>query len=444
MSISITITDGTDTITIAPSSSDAYLETYQPEAPEINADQIAESLEVTFYGGNSTVDAAIAKLEKLFTRARARAGGLTGIAPVYLKITLDSATWRSELYGGKLTETPEWIKGERANGTRSGALILSRAGHWEDDTERQISLTNDNGTDNTAGLRVFNINDASGSSPNKHVNYAEITAAKVSGDLPAPVRIVLTPDAAACQIDDLMIYHNAFSDPGGLVTIWEDNAGSDVSDADASGGIYKTRSAGGGQFYRDVSSIANSAKGNYFRVLARLKGTTGHPNIFKIRAWASDLYNASQAPLTTINLNSVLNNLYWFDLGILRLPPNYIPGGITYVSMGLYFGYDCDAADILNIDVVHLAALDGWKRITLLSYMDNGQSLILDEIQNLLYIKNSSGYILRFGSSSGSPLRVYPGQLQRFQFIWQKLLTHSSSISQALVQLYYRPRRRAL
>ena len=144
MTIVLTITDGTVTVNL--SGTDGITEEYVPQPPEPGDEAVVETLGITLIGGNSAVDTTLAKLERLLQQARDHQEKTHETLPIYFKVEIDGIVWRSELYDGKPMQTADWIKGERAVGTRRASLILKRSPWWEKETQVAVYLTNGNGT----------------------------------------------------------------------------------------------------------------------------------------------------------------------------------------------------------------------------------------------------------------------------------------------------------
>lgn len=445
MAIAITITNGTDTVTLT--SSDALLLSWTPDTPGIDDTTAADGFQVELQGGNSAVDATIAKLEKLFQQARQRLlGGAAGIDWVYVKVTIDSATWRSPVQDGQVVIGGEsWIKYERALGTREATVLVARAAWWESDTETEISLTNANGTDVTGGIYVGHFNDLSGSVPAKVCNYVEIAAAKVTGDLPAPARIKMMRNVPAANVQDVMVSLNAYSGPGslahqGAVTI---SAGSTTALAGTWGGNYQSKAGTSISVSMDITAQAASLQGAYYRVLARMS-VTGACKI-KLFCTAGDATAYGKQVILPATASHA--NFSWVDLGIIQIPAGLIPG-VQAEAITLGWTVTADSSVTYEADCYQICPLDGWRRARLSSavYRSN-QYIYLDEILGVIYGAYGS-YGTQYATVYGSPLKLFPNRLQRLYFETNQTLVPATAINTSndnmSVMVSYRPRRRTL
>ncbi len=437
MTISIAITDGTDTVTLT--ATDGLLEAFVQQTPGANETSVTETIEVELIGGNAAVDANIAELERLFTRARERVNGAYGIDWVYIKITLDSAVWRSPIRDGRIVIGGEqWLKYERALGVRKANILITREAWWEDDTERQITLTNGNGTSGTTGINVYDCDDQAGTLPNKQQNY--VYCDSLLGDLPAPVRMELALDGTTA-LYDLMISQAVYSSQ--LDIYWFEgniSAGSTTTAAGYSGGSYQSKSGTTITVTADITANTDKLKGGYYRVLARVSLEDGIA--WKIRPLANAGVTVYGRATTLIAPPFSAGYWFWTDLGVIQVPPLYIPGQ-TWNQVLTGWVATCASSHAFALDCWQLSPLDGWKRIVLDSALAAG-SLHIDEISGRVYAKNASAKIAGYGTSSGETLNVFPSVTQMFRFAWNSSDVSSSVSAYLIVKMFYRPRRRTL
>jgi hypothetical protein len=438
MTISITITDGTETVTLT--ATDGLNESWTPVTPGIDDDSVTETIEVTLIGGNAAVAANIAELERLFQGARERVGGAYGIAYTYLKVTLDSAVWRSPVLDGRIvTANDQWIKGDWALGQRSATILITREAWWEADSEVQIPVTNPNGASVTTGLNVFNCGDGVGTSPLERRNEFKVLAADVVGDLPAPVRLEIKNRHATAALYDVMIGQNVFSDPLSFNNWYEGAITGEtvVSDSSMSGGSYSYKTATSISISVELTSIAAALKGGYYRILARQNAA----GTWKIQPYSliPSVYTYGKKITTTVSSG----NFWWWDLGVVRLPPLYIPGLSYYLLMAGWTATG-GVGDTYSVDCFQLTPLDGWKRVILFSSLVLNETLVLDEILGNVYGLYSTGTVKTSATMTGDALKVYPNKVQIFFLVWNSSPTTSDITGVVEVKLFYRPRRRTL
>ena len=439
MAITITITDGTETATLT--ATDALLESYEEKTPDVDAGSVTETLEVSLIGGNTAVDATIAKLERLFQGSRERVGGAYGIAYTYIKVTIDSAVWRSPVLDGKVVIAGDaWLKYERATGLRKASVIVTREAWWEADSEVQIPLTNSNGTNDTAGLKVYNCRDLTGSSPNQRDNLVQVNgAAHVLGDLPAPVRMEVTV-GVTYTMTDLMIAQNVYSTPGSLTTWYEYEAVSGGwghhDDALASGGGYHSVVSTTPVVDLSLGSEVGYLKAGYYRILGRISAL----GTWKFRPYYYD--GSGIKHQNTITVIRASANFYWQDMGIIQAPVRYFPGAV-YTSGHVGWEAFIDVAGTLGVDCIQFTPLDGWKRAKMMGVVGNGK-LIIDEILGNIWSEDYLGNVNGSASVTGDILKVYPNKLQRFYFVWNTTDTDAVVDASVGVKMWYRPRKRTL
>lgn len=439
------ITDGTNTVVL--SATDAYLEGYNPQNFGASANDVTEAHQVEFIGGNSTVDANLVELERLFEQARIWDSSRKG-ARVYIQISLDGTTvWRSEVYDGRILSTGDMVKYERALGIRQATVVVRRANWWEG-AEAQIPLTNGNGTANTSGLAVYNCNDGSGSSPTKKNNYVAITGTDVAGDLPGATRLEITNTYATSRLYYLWIGQN-WTDPGNFVHTLEAESATGASataSASASGGYYVRKSITTSETtaltWALDATFLNACKGNYYKALVFMY--QGDTRNFKFRlkiTWNSTtLWQSGQ--VQPANLSIAVR-----DIATFRLPP-WLPSLSSLDGVNLVLtAQSTTTTQDLDVDFLMLMPTDGWRQLVYIGYGAAQNKRIMDDgIAGDLYqdagdgsgkIGNISGY--------GRPIQLYPGKNQRLYFGLHTYQADLQYIDESIsVKLYYRPRRLSL
>jgi len=438
----ISITDGTTTITFNAASG-YQVEEYDVRVAEnengVRAPTIAETLQIYITGtSGAQVQTRLAALERLLLPVSNRA--LLGVGPrVYLQLQLDSdaSLWRSELLDARL-EPQELALRLWPSNTLSLQFFVSRESFWEG-ALTQLPLTNGNGTNNTAGLTVWNHDD----SGTGHDNYVQISASDVIGTLPAPVKLELTNTTGTAQTyDAIWMATNAFCDPANFTHSIEaeavavsGNYDSLGSNADSSGGQYVVKSISGTfqQFFDLSASLLGKAAGHDFHLLARfrLAGTM----FVRPSVWDA----AGAVPLRTgseVELTGAANQL--IDLGVIPLPPGGYGTAYGAQRLGLY--YRPTGTISVQLDVFLLFPAVAFRRLTPVGSVANGAKITDDPIEDRAYITASSvdtpGVVRR-----SSPVQVWPNTLQRIYFAWC-LSNRTAPIDQTFtVKAWYRPRR---
>lgn len=332
---------------------------YVPGTPGEGAAEMVESGRWRV-AGDSVTD-LLGKIREIETVLyRAGQFGMDGIGAYQARLTVQPEgvieTWESPIYEGRLELGGAVLGGEWANHETDVVLIWRRAGWWE----RYVSvpLTNANGTNvTTAGLAVYNSNDGTGSSPTKLVNYADVKAQHVPGDLPAPAVFEVQTGARIKQIWTCL---NAKSLPGTLVYQVEGETGTDTADATRSAGKYHTYTVPAGATGLNItlatSNLSTVLTGAWLRFMASAK-FTGTVKITPYLSINGVIYYGPSSIATNAGTWQA------FDLGLMQLPPvgNYdeaISGAFYAVSVGLNV---INAAGLaFDLDYVQFCPADGY------------------------------------------------------------------------------------
>ena len=232
MAHTVTITHGSTTITLT-------LVDNTPSSAPADQETVTERWEVFVEG--ATLDLlldAIHDINQAFELARQQKKD-SHLDRVYLNfLPKDLAdSQRSQIVDGRIEYYDETLKWGWANKGFDVRLVITRKNYWEGDLT-EIPLTNSNGTSGPSGLHVFNCNDGSGVSPSVLDNYADIDADDLEGDLPAPIKFVMTTDD---DLEDIILCLIRSGTPSGLQHMAEGEDDTSVSsgvDATCSGGEY--------------------------------------------------------------------------------------------------------------------------------------------------------------------------------------------------------------
>ena len=446
MTIKIEITDGTNTVTL--SETDAYQRGYYPQTAQVGDVRQVESIPVVFIGGNTTVDANISKLGRLFMRAREYL--MTGIgARVYLKLTFDAVVWRSEIYDGRIASGDQMLRVERANGEREAAVLIERAPYWEG-AETQIPLTNGNGAAVTTALNVYNNMDSTGVSPNKMNGYFEIAAAAVVGDLPAPMKIELE-SAATNALEDVILSINRGSGAGGSDTpvLFEGEGGtagagittSTAADATCSGGNYRSLEFTADNTWRDLVRWALTSDnllhfaGGWFRPVVRWQAAPAINMYLKLKV---DVGGVVLAETSEVYLASTLTRLTTV-LEAIQIPPFILPATLADLNVRLFAKSPDTGTKTVKMDRIHFHPMDYYRFYDAIFTPASGQKLTDDMIEGRCYGGVSAENVISH-IPSGDVLMVTPNQTQRI--IYECL--QGTIADYVKVKAWYRPRRLSL
>jgi len=449
MAFGLRFTDGTTTVTVTTSTV-GILTGYKQGNAARSKPTVVDKASVLLVGGLTTVRSTLRDLNRLFFQAEEYQSSKMG-AKVYVERDLgDSVWWRSELVEALPLPDESTLDTGLAAGKMEFELVYSRRNYWEG-AEAQIPLTNGNGTNNTAGLTVYNHDDAA----TGHDNYVSIAASVVDGDLPGPSRIEMVNSYATNRLMDVWIGQN-WTDPANFPHMLEAedaSGGTTVTPAaDYSNNAYKTISVASGSevdlFTWTISTaMLNAAKGGRMKALLRFSpvyATAAQSTWFRIAAkWMTTVvWKSERAKPSTTRAISIR------DLFSLRLPP-WLPGSTNLDDITLTLtGYqNTGSALTIGLDFMQLTPADGWRYITAIAYgVANGSRIVDDAIIGDLYVDNAAGAD-KIGSliGSGDPIHLQPGKLQRLYFLMHSNTFNVAEIDRSIsVKVYYRPRRLSL
>ncbi len=317
-----------------------------------------------------------------------------------------------------------------------------RVPYWEG-ARTQIPLTNANGTNNTAGLTIYNHDDAGAG----HDNFATIAAASVAGTLPAPLEIRLQNTTGSAQgFLDFHIGNNTFdtSLPAPIVEgeSRTNGVGSVVAIGTASNGQVVSVSGSGTWLlrYNLSASLLQRTAGRSMRLLGRFHSLSGAPdNPVYAQASLFDYYGLVALAAGRETVLGYSTDIH--DLGSLPMPPG---GWSTAASqLVLQLSLRMNALGGASLDYILLAPADPlyYRRFKQRGMqVANNDWIVDDGISGRTYLIESSVEHPIYAGLTG-PLHVKPGVDQRLYFAWSG--TSPSADWTFKVQAYYRPRRHA-
>ena len=423
------------------------LDGYYPETTDRD-EHVTDSFDVRINGVYSVVQGKLRDLNRMLEYASENKIGPFG---VWLKFALNESDvlWRSRVYGGLVEYDRRMSYYLKRNNLKIG-LILERDGFWEG-PEAQIPLTNGNGTNNTAGLNVYNCNDGTGDSPNKKNNYVEIAEGVVEGDLPAPIRLEMRNDYdSANRLYNIWISQNVRSNPELFQHIIEGEAvtfgGSDTVSSSYSGGKLRAFTISGdnqqiiARWALDTNFL-NRANKRWFKVLAAL------PNILPGYRLQCKITFPSGTPLTVVASSQEIQTTYSqiLEIGELQIPPWLLSSGdLSAVDLTLYAKKV--GGGTIGIDYLQITPVDGYRVLIPRGYGAAYQVRVVDDgIDDQIWTDGwSSGGKTGHYTNIGKPIEFVPNKKQRLYFL-QSGDTGDININRVLsVKAFYRPRRRGL
>ena len=132
------------------------------------------------------------------------------------------------------------------------------------------------------------------------------------------------------------------------------------------------------------------------------------------------------------------------DLVTFNLPP-WLRGETN--QMALDFVIQCQQESgsgyVLNCDTMYLIPADGWRYIQTNHYVDTGERLVDDGINDTVYVDDGAGDDKHSACVGyGNAIMLEPGKLQRLYFLMHSTSAFTAEVDRYLtVKLFYRPRR---
>jgi len=398
---------------------------------EVGGGVIEQTIDVSFDGNQAAVMGWMEQVERVLR-------ALDGPAVLRLEISEVGPVYETPVYAWRWENLPEMGASLRM-GVR---LVVSRAGWWEG-AEAAVPLSNITGSNVTTGLTVYNHNDGT------HVNYADVGAAAIGGDLPARCRLEVENSGSGQVIGAVYASLNVRSAPASFGYVLEGEAAGlaagsalPTSDVNSSGGQYQRASwsgtdevvalgwemsdtqmtAAGGRAIRPVVRFANTPAAVWVRMMIG-GGTVGSP----LPVWYGPraLLLAGQLQI----------------LPAIYLPPGLGRGGsMGWASLYLMAQAASAGSYQLDVDAVQLLAVDGWRRFSRIG--DNAlgylQTLVDDGLQGVVYTLSGGGRLATH-AGMGEDLRLTPGVAQRLMVLVDGGATAPIGY-QVKLRLAYRPR----
>lgn len=448
MTITLDIVAGATTVNL--NSGGKLLMKYVPKTDERGLGTIVESAEI-FISGTSVSDFLSKReaIETLLAQAAEYQETKRGDR-VYLHFLPDGAsdTRRSEILRGHLVLDEQALEAWQWGSRRVRAnVVYERRGYWEAASESVLGLTNGNGSGVTAGLKVYNCNDGSGSSPNKRNNYVEISGASVVGNLPADCRILLTNtynDSA--RLNNVWVAHNVYSDPSNFQHFLEGEAvsygGTNGASASYSGGYYRQFTWTGD--YQQIiarwlldTTFLNRAGGRWFKLLA---GFAGVVSGIKLQA---KLTFPAGTPLTVVSSSQevTLSDKKIQDIGTLQIPP-WLPGETNFAPIDLSLYARKTGGGSFSLDYLQISPLDSYRILTPRGYgAAYNVSICDDGMGQVTWTSGwAGGGITGHYTGVGERVRLFPGRTQRLIFLQRNTSGNIPIDATMSVRVFYRAR----
>jgi hypothetical protein len=219
---------------------------YSPRVAPDDEPTVEETLVARLTAGSAAGNLEeLREVRRLLLQARRRQGNRT-LPKVYVffKQSASADQYRSEIVDGSAEFDASALDWEYWTQDTQYAEINWTRGNWWEGPEVQIPLTNLNGTANTSGLTVYNVNDLVGTAPTKRVNYVALAGTAIAGELDGLTRIEVKNTYSSNLLYHVWVGHN-YTDPANLVWFYDANSathtGGTATSAAASGGNYVTK-----------------------------------------------------------------------------------------------------------------------------------------------------------------------------------------------------------
>jgi len=273
-----------------------------------------------------------------------------------------------------------------------------------------------------------------------------IPADQVTGDLPAPAKIVLKNTTGANQsYRQFILWNNAFALPFtyAYAYVFEGEAalsgysGSAVVDSSCEAGSrWDLTFTDNGEIRLTLDATVTQAFASRpVHVLARFK--TFSSGIYaKAEVWAA----GGTVALTPWVQERLLSNAALVqDLGTIIMSTQAANNG----SLQLAIKLRGSGSKSVSLDFVHLAGPDGFRLITMPDgTLPNNHALVDDGIDEQTYLLTQANQRSPVMIPYGKPLLLYPNIEQRMSMLWAGTSYDINWTS--LFTLYYRPRKRVV
>lgn len=410
---------------------------------------VEEDLRLTLQGTTAEIETALGVLAGWLEEA-ARVAAVPGEVYVYLEVRLLSTgvIWRSMVKSGKM-ETIGAGSEQRATKNQGVRLLLTRLNYWEDNTQRELSISTQLDTAATGGVEITNHWDSA------HSCYVDLAASAAGGDVPAPVRFSFLPSGMS-ESATVFAGENVNYAPTTLVVAYEGEsatAGTGVTrtvtaDANASSGSYGRFSwSGTSELVICEFAISNTdvtaMGGLSFLPLMRINAVLTAGEDFWAR-WRVVAKNGATYDILHETKPGYLVNNDGIQSGApLCIPPwkvessDALPG----LSLQLVIQADDTGSHLIDIDYLLLLPMEYWRVYKALTSVVGGIALYDNPYTGT--VKSYSSLMLH--QAEGPGLWVWPGKAQRFYFLIEGLSSGGTAISiVTTIRMYYRPRKRSL
>jgi hypothetical protein len=394
-----------------------------PGSAPVEQKEIETITGLVLLGTRETVQETVRKIEDYFDSAQQAQKDLT-LPKIYLEVDTGGGYVRSEILDGILDTETEYYNRISLDYTPV-RIWIKRKNYWEG-AEAQIPLTNENGTNNTTGLTVFNTNDMTGTPPTQRVNYVKMTAANLPGSIPAPPRIEITNTYSSGETR--------------LSNVW---LGRSVDDATnpfqwfIPHEVTKNTTASTEQQISLTELDTNflkGTKGGHYRIFTKVH--MGYQDLRLNVALYFALTPMQKAPEVVQNYAHVV------DLGTLQIPP-WLPGISDQAPIDLRLGGRRAGGFNQTFFDYFLFPANAFRQLIPRGYgIATDVTLADDGITETVWTSGwTGGGKTGHYSGYGDWITLIPGKDQRLLFLFNTMTGGYDDAITATIKVFYRPRR---
>lgn len=450
---------------------------YTPQVGfEINENAtVTETAQVEIRGtAAADIAAAYGSINRYFQQARTWQSAQVG-TPVFVHYQPDgyAAAYRSEVIDGRVQIVEGGLNYPRWNNFRALVDVSwERRNYWETPDPVYATLTNTNGTESTIGVPMYFINDGAAVGSYTRLNYGNISANQITGDLPAPADIGIKNDSGVTLENHNFYITNSWSSLSGSLYFCEviqcETMGS------ISGYLFGTTTAGTGLYSGAAARLATLVAGTTWGAV----GTTAfaypaQPNVAnqsfavflagRLNAYGNgtSTYNSGSDVYYRANITTGTTTIASFPwqgvevytgrfesfsphlLGVAHYPT--APAGVFDMNLYLYAKRGGTVNVPIYLDYVAFVGFDSMRYLGTLSQTVSENQYVIDDPYppKMAYITTSApgARIQDFLAPSGE-LYLYPEKAQQVR-VWG-MRKYDEDYGAFRLSLRYRPRRLAL
>lgn len=419
---------GSSTVTLTNGTT-AIMTDFKPGKDTVEVKEVELLADFILLGNRATIQATKDTIDSILSDAR-RAQLDLSLSKVYVEVETDGTNYlRSEIIDGAL-ETENDFFDRVARNHAPVRLWLKRKNYWEGGSDLQIPLTNENGTNNTTGLTVYNTNDMTGTAPTKRVNYVKVAAASVLGSIPTPPRIEITNTYSNGQARLSNIWIGRAIDNATYPLTWFLDQTMSLNTAASTEQQISLTTL--------TTAFLNGANGGHFRVFTKYNAAYQD-----LRLNAALYFPASvaltpmqKAPEVVTGYASVV------DLGTLQIPP-WLPNLRGLTEVGLRIGGRRTGGFNVTLSDIFLFPANAFRQLIPRGYgLATTTRLVDDGITDTVWSDGWSpaGKTGHY-SGYGDLITLVPGKDQRLLFLNNTMTGGIDDAQTMTIKLYYRPRR---